>query len=331
MANRYYKGPVSDHFDGKRFFSPGLRSSDKSFLTLLRWQWGARHPAWPEEVFAAASVIPEPRVEALRITMVGHASLLIQCAGVNLLVDPVWSERASPFRFAGPRRHNPPAIRFEDLPPIDAVLITHNHYDHLDTATVRPLWQAHRPLILTPLGNDTVLKAFAPELEVTTGDWWDRFELPGGLAVTITPAYHWSSRGMGDYRMALWGGFFFETPRGSVYLAGDTALRTGAIFHEIRERFGPAKTAVLPVGAYAPLWFMQTQHADPAEALKIAEIVGAEHLLGVHWGTFPLTDEPYDEPEEKLMRAAPRYRQLQTVKAMRPATVWELPLETARG
>ncbi len=325
MGNRYYNGPVSDHFDGERFFNPGLRPSDKSLLNLLTWRLGGRRTPWPERVFAVPAIVPDTRVQELRITLVGHASLLIQCAGVNLLVDPVWSERASPFRFAGPRRHNPPAIPFEDLPPIHAVLITHNHYDHLDVATVKRLWQNHRPQIFTPLGNDTILQVIAPELEVTTGDWWDRFELPGGLTATVTPAYHWSSRGMGDYRMALWGGFFLQTPQGSVYLAGDTAMRTGAIFGEMRERLGSPLVAVLPIGAYAPRWFMQTQHANPAEALKIAEIVGAEHLLGVHWGTFPLTDEPFDEPEQMLRRAAPRYPGLQTIAAMRPGTVWDLP------
>jgi len=324
LGNRYYSGPKSDHFDGERFFHPGLPSSDKSLREVLRWRLKGKRSPWPKLVRPRLGLQPASSVEGLRITLVGHASLLIQVAGVNLLVDPVWSERASPSRWAGPRRRNPPAIAFKDLPPIHAVLVTHNHYDHLDVATVKALWHAHRPLVLAPLGNDTIIHAAAREAEVTTGDWWQNFALPGGLRATLVPSYHWSSRSLRDRRMALWGGFVLQTPAGVVYCAGDTAYRDGAIFREIGKRFGPPVVAVLPIGAYAPRWFMQMQHTDPSEAIQIAEDCGARTMLGIHWDTFPLTDEPYTEPAE-LLAASTRENgstELQA-QAMRPGDVWE--------
>ena len=259
---------------------------------------------WPSEVAAGSGIAPDRSVPGLRITCIGHSSLLIQAAGMNLLIDPVWSERASPFRFVGPRRHNPPAVALRDLPPIHAVLVTHNHYDHMDLSTLKQLWETHRPRLLMPLGNDAILRAGIKDISVTVGDWWDSFDLARQIRATVLPSYHWSSRGLRDHRMALWGGFFLETPRGSIYCAGDTAYGDGAIFSDVGRRCGSPAVAVVPIGAYAPKWFMQTQHANPEQSVRIAKDCGARHLLGVHWGTFPLTDEPFDEPPALLQRAA---------------------------
>ncbi len=324
MSNRYYQGPRTDHFDGQRFFHPGIPSTDKSFRQLLRWRMEGKWAPWPTTVAAGLSVQPAEAVEGLRVTLIGHASLLVQAAGTNILVDPVWAERASPFRFAGPRRCNPPAIALDRLPKIDAVLLTHNHYDHMDVRTVAALWKEHRPLIVAPLGNDTILCRAARDMKVTVGDWWDAFPLSATVRATLVPAYHWSARSVGDRREALWGGFVLETPRGCIYCAGDTAYQDGKIFAQIGERFGPPLVAVVPIGAYAPRWFMASQHVDPEEAVRIAEACGAPEMLGVHWGTFPLTGEPYEEPAERLAEAARRQgsRGLQT-RAMRPGDVWE--------
>lgn len=163
MRNRYYSGPISDHFDGKRFYHPGLPQSDKRLRDVLRWRLKGKRSAWPTQVPRSWKLTPSPQVDHLWITFVGHSSLLIQVAQVNLLVDPVWSQRASPLRWIGPRRHNPPAINMTDLPRIDVLLITHNHYDHLDVASIKELWKSHRPLVLTPLGNDTIIRAAAAE------------------------------------------------------------------------------------------------------------------------------------------------------------------------
>lgn len=324
MGNRYYSGPVTDHFNGKQFYHPGLPSTDKSVLDILRWRLSGQHSRWPDVVPARSGLRPDECVDGLRITHIGHASLLVQVAECNILVDPVWSERASPFRWAGPRRHNPPAVAIDDLPPVDAVLVTHSHYDHMDTLTLGRLWQRHRPLMIAPLGNDAVIRKDVPDAKVQTGDWWDSFAISDPVRATIVPAYHWSARNLGDRRLALWGGFVLETPAGLVYCAGDTGYQDGKIFAQIRERLGAQLVAVLPIGAYEPRWFMSTQHVDPVETIRIATEMRAQYLLGVHWGTFALTDEPWDEPATLLRDAIEQQKpERLTALAMRAGDTWE--------
>ena len=305
--NRYYQGPPSDHFDGERFFNPGHPSTDRSLADLLRWRFAGSRTSWPAEATEAVVCKPAARVEGLSVTMVGHASVLIQAAGLNLLLDPVWSERASPVRFAGPRRASPPGIAWDDLPPIDVVLVTHSHYDHLDAATLARLRAAHHPRIIAPLGMDAVIARAVPGCAVEARDWGDRLELAPGVAVTLHPAHHWSARGMGDRRMALWCGFVIEAPPGVLYVPGDTGYGDGAIFRQVRERFGAPVAAILPIGAYEPRWFMRDQHVDPEEAVRILLACGAEQGLGVHWGTFQLTDEPRLAPVQALGEACRRH------------------------
>jgi L-ascorbate metabolism protein UlaG (beta-lactamase superfamily) len=300
--NRYYQGPASDHFDGTRFFNPGQPDTDRGLPDMLRWKFGPRPAEWPKSV-PVIPAVPEPRVAGLSVTAVGHATLLIQAAGVNLLTDPVWSERASPFRFAGPKRVAAPGIAFDALPRIDAVLLSHNHYDHLDMATLRRLHARDAPLMVMPLGNDAIVKKGVPGARTVVGDWGDRIELPGGTATTLVPANHWSARGTGDRRMALWAGHWIETPAGSVYFAGDSGWCGGGIFRDMAARHGAPDVALLPIGAYAPRWFMAPQHADPDEAVAMFEVLGAGHALGIHWGTFQLTDEAREEPVARLAAA----------------------------
>ena len=301
-SNRYYSGPPSDHFDGLRFFNPGQPATDRSLGDVLRWQFGGQRAAWPKMV-AVDRPVPAARIDGLRITMVGHATLLIQVAGINLLTDPVWSDRASPLSFAGPKRVTEPGIAFEDLPPLDAVLLSHNHYDHLDLATLKRLHARCDPLMIMPLGNDAIVKGAIPAARIAVGDWGDRIAIADGIATTFTRANHWSSRGISDRRMALWAGHFIDTPAGSVWFAGDTGYGDGAIFRDVRALHGAPKVALIPIGAYAPRWFMTSQHVDPAEAVRILQDVEAEHALGIHWGTFQLTDEPREEPVSELVEA----------------------------
>ena len=300
--NRYYQGPPSDHFDGTRFFNPGQESTDRGLSALLRWKLAGVAARWPRSV-AVTPARPDARVDGLRVTMIGHAALLIQAAGVNVVTDPVFSDRASPFARLGPKRVTAPGIRFDDLPPIDVVLLSHAHYDHLDLATLRRLHARDAPLMAMPLGNDAIVRAAVPGARTTAGDWWDRLPLGDRLATTLTPACHWSNRWPSDTRMMLWSGHWLDTPAGSVWFVGDTGYGDGGIFDEVRRRLGRPRAALIPIGAYEPRWFMRAQHVNPAEAVRIFDDVGADRAIGIHWGTFQLTDEAREAPREALAAA----------------------------
>jgi len=321
-TNRYYQGPVSDHFDGLRFFNPG-GTPPNGLSDLLRWRFNGARSRWPDSVPLAATARPAPRVDDLSVTMVGHATLLIQTAGLNILTDPVWSERASPLSFAGPRRVTTPGIAFQDLPPIDAVLLTHSHYDHLDLATLQRLKAAHDPLVVTPLGNDTLIAATG--LRTAVLDWGEHSPL-APLTVHCVPCHHWSARGLNDRSMALWAGFVLTGPAGAVLHIGDTGFDAGRPYRTLPDRFGPLRAAILPVGAYEPRWFMQGQHQNPGEAVQGFRLSGATWGIGHHWGTFQLTDEARTAPLAALNQALdaqsiPRDR----FRALAPAETWAIP------
>jgi L-ascorbate metabolism protein UlaG (beta-lactamase superfamily) len=323
--NRYYAGAPSDHFDGERFFNPGQAGTDRSLGDRLRWWRGGGRSHWSAPVASAPPAKPAARVSGLTVTMVGHATVLIQLAGCNLLVDPVWSERASPFRWAGPKRVNAPGIAFSDLPPIDAVLITHNHYDHFDRATLRRLWSARRPRFVVPLGNDRLLAEAIGAGKTETVDWGDTIAIGDQIRVTAVPAYHWSARTLRDRRMALWCGFIIRSPAGLVYNAGDTGIGDGSIFSEIASRFGAPDVAILPIGAYEPRWFMKDQHVNPEEAVQIMTACNARQALGVHWGTFQLTNEARLAPKEALAVALHQHGIApERFLALEPGDVWPL-------
>ena len=305
-TNRYYAGTVSDHYDGTRFFMPGqTQVGNKRASDLLRFLGGTRFAAWPAHVDDPPAPPPLERVAgtAMRVTSIGHASHLVQTAGLNMLVDPVWSRRASPFPFVGPKRVRAPGLALGALPPLDAILITHNHYDHMDLATLSALARVHACRIIVPLGNDTILRRHDAALRAEAYDWGERVALAGAVTVTLTPSQHWSSRWIGDRRMALWAAFLIETPGGAIYHVGDTGYGDGAIFRRFAERYGAPRLAILPIGAYAPRWFMRDAHVDPAEAVRIFEECRAHHALAHHWGTFRLTAEPIDEPPRRLAAA----------------------------
>ncbi|HVL72594.1 MAG TPA: MBL fold metallo-hydrolase [Beijerinckiaceae bacterium] len=321
--NPYYQGPVSDHFDGVRFFMPG-GPSDKGLAELLRWHMGGGREAWPETFPSPFRDTPPPRVDGLRVALVGHAAFLIQVAGLNVLTDPVFVERASPFQFAGPRRVNPPGIAFDDLPRIDVVLITHNHYDHLDLATLARLWRRDRPRIVAPLGNDAIVRGHDPDVAVEARDWGEAVALSPEVTAHLVPAFHWSARGLNDRRMALWASYLLETPHGPIYHVGDTGYGDGSLFRDLRDRFGPVRLALLPIGAYEPRWFMQAQHVNPADSVQIMLDTGAAQVLGHHWGTFRLTNEAIDHPLRDLA-AALEEKEVppERFRPMRPGEVWQ--------
>ena len=301
--NRYYQGPPSDHFDGERFFMPGHRMAN-GLRELIKWQRSGGRQTWPRELDNAPQPTPPEIVGAgLQVTYIGHASALIQVAGLNLLTDPFFSRRASPVQWAGPKRVRPPGLALDQLPRIDAVLVSHNHYDHMDLPSIRRLFDRHRPRVLAPLGNAAILARSRRKLDVTEGDWGDRVELGDGVAATFAPAQHWSKRGFHDRNMALWSAFVLETPAGIVYFAGDTGYGTGDHFREIRRGFGSVRLALLPIGAYEPRWFMHSQHMNPEEAVKAHLELDSDLSVGIHHGTVQLTDEAIDEPAAALARA----------------------------
>ncbi len=326
--NPYYSGPVSDHFDGTRFFLPGQPPAARakgSIATFADLRFSRERARWPKHLaspFAGAK--PPPRSESLRVTLIGHASFLIQVAGLNLLIDPVWATRASPLPFLGPKRVNPPGVAMADLPPIDVVLVTHNHYDHLDTRSISRIWRAHRPRIVTPLGNDRTIRGGNRAMEMTVLDWHDRHALSADVSVTLVPAQHWSARGLNDRRMALWGSFLLHTPAGLIYHIGDTGYGDGATFRDIRARYGAPDLAILPIGAYEPRWFMINAHMNPADAVQAKADIGAPVALGHHWGTFQLTHEAILQPEQDLATArAAAGLDVSSFIAMRPGQTWE--------
>jgi L-ascorbate metabolism protein UlaG (beta-lactamase superfamily) len=325
--NPYYCGPVSDHFDGTRFFFPG-HPTDRSRLDLLKWQFGGDpRPPWPQNAPGFRDTPPQ-RVEgaALRVCFVGHASVLIQTQGVSILVDPVWAERASPLTRFGPKRVNAPGIALDDLPPLDAVLVTHSHYDHLDLTTLSHLARARPCRVITPLGNDAIMGARDPLIRAEAYDWGASTEIAPGVVVRIEPALHWSARNLRDRRMALWCAFVIDTPSGKIFHAGDTGYGGGALFRDLFLKYRGFRLANLPIGAYEPRWFMKNQHVDPEEALRIFNDLGAAYALAMHWGTFRLTDEAIDEPVKRLKVALERAGIApERFQVKRPGEFWEVP------
>jgi len=311
-----YDGPPSEHFDGHRFFNPGAKAG-RTFKDFLRWQRTRQRKQWPEWVQNRAQpALPAELARGqIALTFINHITFLVQFDGLNILTDPVYSQRVSPFRSAGPKRVRAPGLAFEDLPPIHLVLITHNHYDHLDIETLLRLEQVHSPRFVTGLGNRAFLQQFGIRA-VDDLDWWQGVEvvanpagrdsqLPDTAKVTLTPAQHWSSRRPRNRNRTLWGGFVIGVGDRQVYFAGDTGY--GAHFHEVRERFGRVDVALLPIGAYEPRWFMRDQHMNPEDAVRAHLDLDARVSVGTHFGCFQLTDEGIDDPPLELAAARERH------------------------
>jgi L-ascorbate metabolism protein UlaG (beta-lactamase superfamily) len=286
--------PPSDHFDGARFFNPGGRNP-RGFRDLLKWQFSRTQAPWPKWIENTATpALPAslgPREAA--VTFVGHATFLLQFAGLNILTDPVWSDRCSPVSWAGPKRVRAPGLDFAALPRIDLVLLSHNHYDHLDLPTLKRLHAVHRPLIVTTLGNRPFLAAEGVD-HVVELDWWQSHEPRPGVKLTVTPAQHFAARGFTDRFRTLWGGFVLETSAGRLWFAGDSGYYDG--FKSIGARLGPFDLAFIPIGAYEPRWFMEPVHCTPAEAIRIHRDVRARRSVAMHFGCFPLADDSYEQP-----------------------------------
>jgi L-ascorbate metabolism protein UlaG (beta-lactamase superfamily) len=296
-----YSGPARGSFDGARFHNP-MCVKPASFTDLVRWQLRREPGPWRAWIDAPPGPPPPRRVArgGLRVTFVNHATVLVQIDGLNLLTDPIWSERASPVSWIGPRRARPPGLRFEDLPPIDVVLVSHNHYDHLDLPTLLRLARRHRPHVIVGLGNAALLEQKGIRF-VTELDWWQSVSVDRETRVHFVPAQHFSARGLCDRDAALWGGFVIQGASGRVYVAGDTGF--GPHFAQIGERLGPMRLALLPIGASRPRWFMASMHISPAEAVRAHQLLRAATSVATHFGTFRLGDDGQDEPAVELVKA----------------------------
>lgn len=307
---------TSDHFDGKLFFNPTSVTAQASgqpqhqnrglFSFVWRWLIGTDRPDWP----TLENLSPGPRPPlivsggTIRITPVGHATFLIQMDGLNLLTDPIWSDRCSPVSWAGPRRHQPPGIRFEDLPPIDAVLISHNHYDHLDRPTLRRLALRGATRALAPQGDGELIRE-AGIRDVIELDWWQSLSLSNAVKLTLVPAQHFSSRTPWDRNETLWGGFIISGPSGNIYYAGDTGY--GPHFKEIARRFSPIRVALLPISPFRPQQsktahppLFSIVHMGPAEAIQAHADLGAALSIAAHFQVFQLGWDGFDDAVNEL-------------------------------
>ena len=292
-----YRGPVSDHFDGRRFRNYRA-TPHNDFREAAKWAANRQRGYWKPRRDEPPGPPPPPRVdgEQLRVTFVNHTTVLLQTHGLNILTDPIWSERCGPVSWFGPRRVRPPGIRFDDLPPIDIVLLSHNHYDHCDLPTLRRLARGHKPSVIVPLGNRTFLEQRrVPVLHEL--DWWQAVGM-SGLTITAVPVRHFAGRGLFDRDRSLWCGYMIETSAGSICFAADTGH--GDHFEQIRTRLGAPRLALLPIAAFRPEWFMSRVHMSPEQALAAHEILGAQTSVATHYGTFPLADDGEAEAAERI-------------------------------
>jgi L-ascorbate metabolism protein UlaG (beta-lactamase superfamily) len=305
LDRRYYRGPKTGHFDGQRFANPdkngsvSRRSAGQPPLGLLvRYLVGNDdRPQWPKRIVVTPAK-PAVRVtgESMVATWVGHATVLIQTQGLNILTDPVWARTAGPFGI-GPQRVAEPGIQFADLPKIDLVLVSHGHYDHMDVPTLRQLWARDRPLIVTSLGNDAIMTG----VHSVARDWGERVPVRPGIDVIVSRNHHWSSRWFSDHNRALWSSFVVTLPGGNLFFAGDTGFGDGKWPAEAASH-GQIRLALIPIGAFRfkPGQMTASSHIGPIDAAEVFDRLGASSGIGIHWGTFRLSYEAYDTPPKML-------------------------------
>ncbi len=271
---------------------------NKPLASLLQWRLQRDSPK-PKRLIVSSEWKQLRQSDNHYAIWIGHSTFLINNGDLQILTDPIFSDRASPFSWIGPRRLVPPAMRVDQVSDVDVVTISHNHYDHLDISSLISLQKSNpKCLILVPMGDKKLLDT-AGIKNVFEFDWWDSIKI-NNTKFFFTPAQHWSARGLTDRNLSHWGGWYIQTPEMSLYHVGDSGY--SADFRKVRERLGSPKYAFIPIGAYAPRWFMKSAHVDPAEAFQIAEDVGAEYSVAMHWGTFSLSDEPTFEPLFRLQQ-----------------------------
>jgi L-ascorbate metabolism protein UlaG (beta-lactamase superfamily) len=292
------KYSLSDHYDGRKFSNPssqeepGLWDTVKMLASLSYTKWP--DPVENKPALNLGSTLGSDQVA---ITFVNHATVLIQLPGLNILTDPVWSERVSPHSWFGPKRVRKPGIPFDSLPRIDLVIVSHNHYDHMDLDALKRLHLRFSPRMLVPLGNKAILESEGIE-KVEEMEWWDTTGVNLETSITFTPTQHFSSRGLLDRNKTLWGSFVINFQGRLIYFGGDAGY--SAHFKEIRNRFGSIDIALLPIGGYEPRWFMKAYHMNPSEAVQAHLDLESRQSIGIHFGTFQLTEEAIDAPVRDL-------------------------------
>ncbi|HEY0908161.1 MAG TPA: MBL fold metallo-hydrolase [Candidatus Paceibacterota bacterium] len=296
-----WRGPVTDHFDGEKFLNigepPVSDEEDRGRFAIIKWLISREPNEWQKR--EVATTTPAERVAGSKIvaTYINHASVLIQTQGLNIVTDPMYGERASPVSWTGPSRYAQPGVAWDDLPPIDIVLVSHNHYDHMDVGTLKRLQERDNPVILAGLGNKEFLKKRG--IESAELDWWNAYALSNGVAVTFVPAQHFSARSLSDRNTSLWGGYVISAPEGDIYFAGDTGY--GPFVDRIAQNYPKGfRLALLPIGAYKPSWIMSDVHTGPAEMLRMADELSVQNVMPIHFGTFKLAGDMQDEPINEL-------------------------------
>lgn len=303
-----------------KFVSP-WGQIDKPFTDFLRWQFTREKPLWPEwvENVATSTLFEVPDAE-LSVTYINHATVLIRMNGVNLLTDPIYSERASPVSFIGPKRVHAPGISFDTLPRIDVVLISHNHYDHLDLPTLKKLAERDQPQFLVGLGNEELLRE--QDIERARPLDWGESVFVRGVKISFLPAQHWSARGLLDRHKTLWGSYVINDKKHHVYFAGDSGYAEH--FRHIGDNYGPFDIALLPIGAYEPRWFMKEQHLNPQEAVKAQLDLRAHLGIAMHFDTFQLADEAYGDAGPQFLQAASQLNESKMgVLVLRPGETYQ--------
>ncbi len=295
LCVKTYVGPKSDHFNGRRFIHPDGNKMG-SFGELMRYQITQKKAKWP----TIDATLPQPSImsavhDEIRFKVINHATVLLQHQGVNILTDPVFGKRASPFRWSGPKRHRPPSLSLEELPKIDIVLLSHDHFDHLDVASLKVIVQKWDPKIFVGLGLKSYLAKFGI-MNVIEMDWQQNIDYLG-LQLTFLPAKHWSNRGFSPFK-TLWGSFMISSLTRNIYFAGDTGYYSH--FEEIKAAFPKIDLALIPIGAYIPRSFMQFVHMPPEDAMKAHRILAPRLSVAIHWGTFQLTGEGMFDPIDLL-------------------------------
>lgn len=300
--------PISDHYDGKRFYNQDRSvGGGKSFFEVLKWKIFDTAKSWDKLV--EDNVKPDLTRSLKKgegaVTFINHATKFIQLQDINVITDPVFSERASPFKWIGPVRYRRAGVEISQLPKVDVVVISHNHYDHLDLDSLLSLYKKDQPLFIVPLGNRKLLTDIGIT-NIIELDWWENYSVGSHATITLVPMQHWSARGLFDRSKALWGGYVIESSSLKILFCGDTGYNTH--YQQIEKKFGAMDLSIIPIGAYEPRWFMKDSHMNPEDAIQAHLDLKSKLSIGTHYGTFQLTNEGMDDPIEELRKGLQKFK-----------------------